>query len=64
MMAGKKAIRIDDIWKKRLRWRNVDRLFDFVCTMNYTSGYFDDKMPVDNSRKVLERIKKLIKEAK
>ncbi len=50
--------------KELLRMRspkNVDQMFDLICAHNYFQGQFNGKIPVDDSRKVFEKIKKLLK---
>jgi hypothetical protein len=47
-----------------LRWRSpkrVDEMFALVCFNNYIAGQFGQKIPVDKSREVFEKIKKLLK---
>lgn len=51
---------IDPI-KMLMRMKNVDQIFDFICFHNYMKGQFDQKIPTDESRKVFERIKKLLR---
>ena len=38
-----------------------DEIFGLVCAANYFAGNFNANMPVDESRKAFERIKKLLK---
>ena len=42
------------------RLRNPDRIFDLICASNYFAGQFNSNMPVEESRKSFERIKKLL----
>lgn len=48
---------VDDI----LKLKDPDQLFDLVCFRNYVCGDMDLNIPVSESRKVFERIKKLLK---
>ena len=50
-------------WDSLLRIRNpkrVDEMFDLVCAGNYFAGQFNGQIPVEESRKVFEHIKKLL----
>lgn len=38
----------------------VDRMFDMVCAVNYFAGQYQQNMPVDESRKVFDQIKKIL----
>lgn len=53
---------MDQSFKQILRLKNPLRIFDLVCLRNYFAGRFDLNVPVDDSRKAFERIKKLIQE--
>ena len=44
--------------------KDPDEIFDMVCTYCYFAGNFNNKMPVDESRKAFELIKKLLKDSK
>jgi hypothetical protein len=47
-----------------LRWRSpkkVDEMFDLVCANNYFRGQFGQPIPVEKSRLVFNKIKKLLK---
>ncbi len=50
------------IWQSLARMKNVDNIFDLVITTAYFDGKFGNNIQVDESRKIFERIKKLIKE--
>lgn len=44
--------------------KNPDQMFDLICATNYFAGQFDGNIPIDDSRKVFERIKSLLRKAK
>jgi hypothetical protein len=44
--------------------KDADRIFDWICALNYFAGQFNNNCPVDESRRVFERIKELLKESK
>jgi len=44
-----------------LKLKNPDLMFDMVITNAYFCGQFDKNMPVDESREVFEKMKKLLK---
>ena len=49
-----------DNWKSLKFMKDIDEIFDLVCFENYIRGKFNQNIPVDESRIVFKRIKKLI----
>ncbi len=47
--------------QKILRLKDPDRIFDLICFHNYIEGKLNRDIPVEDSRKMFERIKKLLK---
>ena len=43
------------------RLKDPDEIFDLICSANYFCGNFNSPMPVEDSRKAFERIKKLLR---
>jgi hypothetical protein len=48
-------------WDAIMDLKNPDEMFDLVCAGCYFAGNLDGMMPVDESRKVFEKIKKLLR---
>ena len=44
-----------------LRLKDVDEMFDLVCAGNFIIGRLNGMSPVDESRIVFEKIKKILK---
>ena len=56
------------IWKKNKSpydmikgLKDPDEIFDLICVANYFAGNFNQNVPVEESRKAFEHIKRLIK---
>lgn len=48
------------IWDSLARMKNVDNMFDYLITTAYFDGKFGNNIQVEESRKIFERIKKLL----
>ena len=42
------------------KMKDPDQIFDLICSANYFAGNYNQNIPVDESRRAFERIKKLL----
>lgn len=47
-------------WEDMLTMKDPDQIFDLVCSGNYFAGSFRQNIPVLESRKCFDHIKKLL----